>query len=220
MYTPQTIIRSNPAGEAAAREQKRRAELETSERNSKMPVFMFQGYGFRPQYHFRNASLFMEGPLCPRLDVNGQPCLSQLTGEGDNVNVSCDVCGFTADLPKPYEIFRQTAHKKYEGHIRYVESGGNIQTLDVPYEAIKATDHDETREIKIKWAQKDGRNMAVIYFIEKDGNGSKTQVFVDLDREEIRYDASDVPPHKVLAMVKAEFPKTKVEIEYKEQKKE
>jgi hypothetical protein len=56
--------------------------------------------------------------------------------------------------------------------------------------------------------------MAVIYFIEKNSNGEKTQIMVDMDKEEIRYDASDIPPGKILAMVQAVFPNTKVEISY------
>lgn len=204
----------NSAGETKARKQKRQAELETEERNKKMSVFMFQGFGFRPQYRVMTGNLRWDGPLCPRTDMKGEPCLSTLSGESDQTRVVCDVCSFSADLPQPYEKFRQIAWKKFEGRMRYVESGGRIETLDVTYEAIKKTEEDDTRIIKIKWAQKDGRNMAVIYFIEKDQNGEKTQIMVDMDREEIRYDASDIPPGTVLAKVKAEFRKTKIDIEY------
>lgn len=209
--------RYSPTGEAKIREQKRQAYLDTEERNRNIPPFMFRGFGFRPRYGAMTGNLNIDGPLCPREDVKGKPCLSMLSGESDKTRVVCEVCGFSADLPEPYERFRQIAHKKYEGHMRYVESGGKIETLDVPYEAIKAKDEDDTRAIKIKWAQKDGRNMAVIYFIEKDNGGEKTQVMVDIDREEIRYDASDIPPGKVLAQVHAVFPKTEVEIDYKAQ---
>lgn len=214
MRFDKTQIKYNPAGEAKAREQKCQAELQTEERNKRIPPFMFKGFGFRPQYRIMRQGMHLEGPLCPREDLKGDPCLSNLSGRG-KTKVVCDVCEFSADLPHPIERFREIAQKKHEGRSRYIESGGKIETLDVPYEAIKTKDEDDTRIIKIKWAQKDGRNMAVIYFIEKDKNGEKTQIMVDMNREEIRYDASDIPPGKVLAMVTAIFPMTDVEIIYK-----
>lgn len=211
--------RYNPAGEAKLREQRHRESVIAEERNAQLKPFMFKGYGFKPRYHAHRGVTNVEGPLCPRNDSKGQPCLSTLTplnGDTGQTQVSCEVCGFTGTLPQPFVSFGEIARKKYDGHMRYIESGGEIETLDVPYEAIKAQSEDENRAIKIKWAQKDGRNMAVIYFIEKDGKADKTEIFADMDREELRYDANDIPPGKILAKVKAEFPKTKVEIEYKE----
>lgn len=215
MRTLGQIPKYNPTGEAKLKEQKRLAQQATEEKNRQLQAFMFRGFGFKPRYGAHTGTLNMDGPLCPREDVNKIPCLSMLSGETDKTRVVCEVCGFSGDLPEPYEKFRQTAHKKFDGRQRYLDSGGKIETLDVPYEAIKKTDQDDTRAIKIKWAQKDGRNMAVIYFIEKDKNGNKTQIMVDMDREEIRYDASDIAPGKVLAEIHAIFPKTEMGIEYK-----
>lgn len=216
MFTPQQRpMRYNPAGEAKAREQKRQAEAETEVKNRALPAFMFQGYGFRPQYGVTRGTLRLDGPLCPKTSAQGETCFADLVGESEKTTVACDVCGFTGELPQPFQRFREIAHKKYEGHQRYVESGGNIETLDVPYEAIKEKSEDETRRIKIKWAQKDGRNTAVVYFIEKgEKNGAKAQVFADLDRKELRHDASDVNPEKILARITAEFPEVKSEITY------
>lgn len=216
-YNPPT--KYNPVGEAKAREIRRQAYSEVDEKNKGIPPFMFKGYGFRPQYHATSGALYMEGPLCPRDDIKKQPCFTVLSGEVSENKVSCDVCDFTGVLPYPLQRFREIAQKKYEGHLRYIESGKEIQTLDVPYEAIKANGKDETREIKIKWSQKDGRNMAVIYFFENSKNGEKSQIMVDMDREEIRHDATDIRPGKILARVQAEFPKTNVEISYNEEEK-
>jgi hypothetical protein len=215
-YSP--IFKSATVGEAKVREQKRQAELETDEKNRLIPVFMFKGFGFRPQYRVRGP-LYLEGPLCPRPDSKGNICFSELTGESEQNKVICEVCDFSADTAYPLQRFKEIAHKKYEGHLRFLESGGNIETLDVPYEAIKDKSEEDNRAIKIKWSQKDGRNMALIYFIdnsESNDQGEKSQVFVDMDREEIRHDASDIPPGKILAKVIAEFPTTKVELSYKE----
>lgn len=211
--------RYSPSGEAKLREQKLREATASDERNSQLKPFMFKGYGFKPVYHAHKGTISVDGPLCPRNDTKGQPCLSNLSplnGDTNQTQAICEVCGFTGTLPNPFEAFRLIANKKYDGHRRYVESGGIIETLDTPYEAIKEQSEDENRAIKIKWAQKDGRNMAVIYFIEKDGKSDKTEIFVDMDREELRYDATDIPPGKILSNVRAEFSKTKVNIEYNE----
>lgn len=207
----------NYSGEAKFREQKRQAEQVAEVKNKLIPVFMFRGYGFRPQHHASRGGMYFEGPLCPRQDTNGEECFSELIGEVESRDVVCKVCEFTGTLPKPLDEFKKIAEMKYEGRQRYLESGGNIQTLDVPYEAIKQSGKDDTREIKIKWSQKDGRNMAVIYFIDTKNNleGEKAQIFVDLDREEIRHDATDLKPDAVLAIIKAIFPHTSIDILYK-----
>ncbi|MBP7774162.1 hypothetical protein KA078_00045 [Candidatus Woesebacteria bacterium] len=206
--------RYNPAGEAVSREQRRRAELDLEQRNKQLPVFEFMGFHFQPRYTDR-MSLQMDGALCSRPNRDGRPCLAELSSENEEATrVTCEVCGFSGELPHGHQKLRQLAKLAYEGYKRLIDNGGQIITLDVPYEAIKASDEDESRAIRIKWSQKDGRNMAVIYFIEKDANGGKTQIFADMDREEVRYDASDIPPGKILAKVRAEFVNTQVEIDY------
>jgi len=47
--------------------------------------------------------------------------------------------------------------------------------------------------------------MALVYILERDGSGDKSQIFVDLENEQVRYDPSDIPPSKLLAKMKVEF---------------
>ena len=210
-----TVPKSNPLQDRQAQQLKRSIEEKTEERNRRLPVFMFQRFGFRPQYSPR-GSLRIVGPLCPNADIKKEPCLTELKGGEGESTVNCEVCGFSAVIPSSKEEFRHQAHLKYEGRMRYLESGGKIETLDVPYEAIKAEGKDDTREIKIKWSQKDGRNAAMIYFFENSTNGEKVHIIADFDREELRHDADNILPGRVLAKITAEFPKTKSEITYKE----
>lgn len=206
---------------AAKKEQIRQANLETEERNKTIPVFMFKGYGFRPFYGATRGNLRMDGPLCPRAITKDRICLAKLNGESiDTTHAECEVCGGSFDMPYGFENFRQIAHKAYEGYLNFVESGGRIQTLDVPFEAIKAEDEDETRRIRIKWSQQDGRNQAIIYLISLVGNkeGDKVHTFVDMDREEFRHDIKDIEPGKVVSAVKIVFPKTEIDFKYKETK--
>lgn len=206
------LPRYNPAGEAARREQMRKADLDRIERNKDFPTIFVKRFGFRP-YFTGHDTIHMKGPLCPGLLTKERQCLAELSGDSaQSVKAHCDVCNRSYDLPHSFEEYRNIAQKAYEG---LLNSQTKLITLDVPYEAIKAESEDETRDIKVVWSQKDGRNQAIIYLIEKDANGDKSQIFADLDREEIRYDSSDIPPGKILAKIKAEFKNTKDEIEYK-----
>lgn len=200
------------SGEAASREQRRNADLDREERNKKLPTIFVKTYGFRPTYNY-NDIINIQGPLCPSLITKDRQCLAPLIGDNESTTKAhCDVCGKSYDMPHSFQEFRNIAHRAYEG---LLNSQTELITLDVPYEAVKAKSEDDTREIKIVWSQKDGRNQAIIYLIEKDGNGNKAHIFVDLEREEIRHDSSDVRPGKILAKIQAEFRETKVNIEYK-----
>lgn len=212
-----TAIRGTTVGEVQMRAQKMNAAKEVQERNNKIPVFMFKGFGFLPQYTERGR-LYMEGPLCPLRITKNEECYNELKAESEAKEVHCEICEKSLKLPHPYQQFRELAHKRYEGRLRFEQSGGKVETLDVPYEAIKAEDEDETRRIRIKWSQKDGRNQAIVYFISLVDNkeGDKVQTFVDIDREEFRHDAIDEEPGKILAKVKAEFKNTTATIEYKD----
>lgn len=206
------LPRYNPAGEAARREQMRNADLDRIERNKEFPTLFVKKYGFRP-YFSGHDTIHIKGPLCPGSLTKDRQCLAELSSENNqSTKARCDVCNRSYNLPHSFDEFRTIAYKAYEG---FLNSQTNLITLDVPYEAIKAESEDETRIIKVVWSQKDGRNQAIIYLIEKDGNADKSQIFADLEREEVRYDSSDIPPGKILAKIKAEFKETKVEIRYK-----
>ena len=196
---------------ATEREQRRLTDEALEMRNEKMPTIFLKEFAFRPQHTLR-GSIRIDGPLCPRQNKNGEPCLSPLVTPSPESQVArCDVCDTDYKLPYPYQRFREVAHLAYEG---FKNRQSDLITLDVPYEAIKAKSEDETRKIKVVWSQKDGRNQAIIYLIGKNDKGAKTHIFADLDREEIRYDPGDIPPGIILAKIKAEFEHTKIEIKY------
>lgn len=202
------------SGEAARKEQQRIADLDREERDKSLPTIFVKSYGFRPHYNYHN-NIQINGPLCPASISKDRICLAPLVGDNEKTTKAhCEVCGKNYDMPHDFESFRRVAHMAYEG-LRH--SQAEIITLDVPYEAVKASAEDETRWVKVVWSQKDGRNQAIIYFIEKDKNGEKSHIFADMDREEVRYDADDIPPGKILAKLKAEFRRTKADYEYKEE---
>ncbi len=195
---------------AMVRAQHREANLDRQEKNMAFPMFGFKGFFFRPSLNI-NDNITISLPLCPRLNKQGKPCGSPLSGESRSV--LCEVCDGTFEMPYTAQDFRTKAHRAYEG---YLNSSAEIISLDVPYDAIKAEKEDETRKIRIVWSQKDGRNQAVVYFIQKENiSGEKAQVFVDIDRRETRSDASDIHPEKILAKLTAEFPTATTETVYR-----
>lgn len=215
MYTPITPRRSSLAGEAASREQRRNADLDREERNKKFPTIFVKGFAFRP-YYGGHDTIQIKGPLCPN-QLTNRKCFSPLNAvDGQITQAHCDVCDKDYTMPHSFQDFRTVAHKAYEG---LLNSEAEIITLDVPYEAVKAKEQDATRWVKVVWSQKDGRNQAIIYFINKGEGGAKAQIFADMEHEEIRYDANDIPPGSLLAKIKAEFKSTKVEIDYEKKRK-
>jgi len=210
------ILRSNatkynPVGEAARLQQRRSAELDRANLNQQFPTFFVKGFWFRPYYNSHDI-VQIKGPLCPGALTKDKLCLSPLVGNNDlENNAKCLVCDRQYEMPYSFQDFRGVAHRAYEG---LLNSQAELITLDVPYEAIKAEAEDETRKALVVWSQKDGRNQAIIYLIEKGRNGAKTHIFADLDREEVRYDADDIPPGEIVAKINAQFKHTKVELEY------
>ena len=201
----------DPKGEAIRREKMRTADLDREERNKSFPTIFVKGFGFRP-YYSGHDTVYIRGPLCPAQATKDRRCLASLSGSETGLSAYCDVCDKSFPLPISLQKFREVAHRAYEG---YQNSQAKHITLDVPPEAVKAEVEDSSRKIVVVWSQKDGRNAAVIYLINKDDKGNKTQIFADLDREEIRYDATDIPPGKILTKIRAEFPSTDAEITYK-----
>lgn len=208
----QLRTKHNLTGEAVNREQMRNADLDREEKNKKFPTIFVKRYGFRPFYTPRDT-VNISGPLCPGFLTKERQCLSPLTGEdAQSTKSHCEVCNLDYDMPHSFDEFRRIADKAYKG---YLNSKADIITLDIPYEAVKAEAEDEMRKVKVVWSQKDGRNQAIIYFINKDKNGEKAHIFADMDKEEIRYDSGGIPPGELLAKIKAVFKSTNIDIEYK-----
>lgn len=214
MYLPKKTPSYSASGDAAMKKIKHQITSEIQEKNTELSVFTFQGFAFRPQFRERGG-IYLQGPLCPRKRTN-RVCYTLLS-KLDEKQAECPVCKVVFPLPDAYERLREIAHLDYEGYRRFLESGDKVVKLDAPYNAIKAEIEDETRAVRVVWSQKDGRDQAIIYFVERDNNtdGDKTHMFADFEREEIRFDKSDVPAGKILAKVKAEFRNSNVTTEYK-----
>lgn len=91
-------------------------------------------------------------------------------------------------------------------------------SLDVPPTKISVRASDENYFIAAKIGQKDGKRVGIIYFGEKKDKQSKkdySQIFIDLDDEQLRFDKSNRHPKDILLKFRAEFPDTTVDQTFK-----
>ena len=91
-------------------------------------------------------------------------------------------------------------------------------SLDDPPAQVKVRDEDETYFLAAKIAEKDGKRVGVVYFGEKTKDQSKkdySQIFLDLDDEQVRFDKSNKHPKDILASLTVEFPHGTHEMKFK-----
>lgn len=95
------------------------------------------------------------------------------------------------------------------------------ESLDEPPTAVKVRDQDKKYFIAAKIGEKDGKKVGVVYFGDKNKDQSKkdySQIFVDLDDEQVRFDKSNKHPKEVIAKMVVEFPDSKHEETYNTEK--
>jgi hypothetical protein len=83
------------------------------------------------------------------------------------------------------------------------------ESLDETPTAVKVRDQDEKYFIAAKIGEKDGKRVGVVYFGDKNKDQSKqdySQIFIDLDDEQVRFDKSNKFPKGIITKMKVEFP--------------
>lgn len=124
----------------------------------------------------------------------------------------CTLC----DSKYPYQVNQIDDHKiatrKFKG---YQTLDWDVQSLDLPPTKVSAGDDDDNYWVKVRLGEKNGKRMAVVYFGEKvKGKQDKTdysQLFIDLEDEQIRFDRNNKNPMKVLSKLTVEFQDSKIE---------
>lgn len=143
--------------------------------------------------------------LCPtkncRVRINFGPGIREVT---------CFKCGRKFVIEKEYEQLRAEVELKYQGSKTWDAETIN---LDLVPTKVTARDEDENFWVEVKLAQRDGKRTAVIYIGEKENKiGEKSQFFIDVEDELVRFDRDDKHPMKLLAKVDVEFINSKCEI--------
>lgn len=107
----------------------------------------------------------------------------------------------------------EQVRKKYEGYKRL---NHQIYSLDLPPTKVKDDTEDENYWVQARISEKSGKRMAVIYFGQRiKGEQSQkdySQVFLDFEDEQLRFDKTNKNPMKLLAKLIAEFPESNIEI--------
>jgi len=158
-------------------------------------IFKYKNLCWEP-YYTRTDSLNIKGPLCTQCFIILNP------GDTQAVESKCVKCGKNYKTTKTFEELRGEAYLIFDGYLR---SKKKVITLDIPVSNVFDEEKDEFHAVKVYLSQKDGKKMALVYILERDGSGDKSQIFVDLENEQVRYDPSDIPPSKLLAKMKVEF---------------
>lgn len=152
---------------------------------------------------------YLREPYCPVCRCRMDKCYGDL---------KCFNCKKEVNYDNDFEEFREQATKLHNASIlaKY-----EIVSLDEPPTQVKARDDDEKYFVAVKIGQKDGKRVGVVYFGEKTKEQSKedySQLFIDLDDEQLRFDKSNKHPKEILAKLKAEFPDVDIEQKFKGKK--
>ncbi len=173
------------------------------ERTKPEKLYKFRGLLWQPIHLFNhatgNASDDVEAtPYCPK-------CKAQLTQKSD-YDLYCELCDLPYEAKPTILTVAGIASRAYNAKLK---EGWKVETLDLPPGVVKDTDENEDFWIEAKLGQKDGKLMAIVFIGDKkknkDGKKSYSQVFLDLDDEQIRFDKANKNPLEIIAKLTAEF---------------
>lgn len=131
---------------------------------------------------------------------------------GDQREAKCIKCGGVYKIGKDYEQLRGEVGLKYDGSKLW---GAEVINLDLDPTKIAAEDSDDKYWIQVRLGQKNGKRTAVAYIGEKMQNQTKqnyTQLFIDLDDEQLRFDKGNMHPMKLLSRLEVNFQNTDQEV--------
>jgi len=134
--------------------------------------------------------------------------------DGWGGDVTCPLCRKKVRLKNSLEETRREISLKIKSGIR---SKIEKISLEEPITDVKVRDQDNKYFLAAKIGQKDGKRVGVVYFGEKDKDQKKTdysQIFIDLDDEQIRFDKSNKNPKDILSKLSIEFKKSTSETKF------
>lgn len=166
-------------------------------------LYKFRGLLWQPIHDINNArgteSIDVESlPYCPK-------CKAKLTQQS-GYDLRCELCEISYKAEPSIEHVAQLASKAYNAKLK---EGWKVETLDLPPGVVKSENESEDFWVEARLGQKDGKLMAIIYFGDKkrseDGKKAYSQVFLDFDDEQMRFDKANKNPLEIISKLKAEF---------------
>lgn len=142
-----------------------------------------------------------DSPLCPN-----STCHMVLDNHADGFY--CANCDKTYARKKDHSALLREVRALWEGHQTLSQP---IFSLDLPPTKVVDEDkEDENYWVQARISEKEGKRMAVVYFGErvhgKQVKEDYSQVFLDFDDEQLRFDKNNKNPMKLLTKLTAEFP--------------
>jgi len=161
---------------------------------------------------YHSGENISEYPLCPKTD-----CHTVLASR-NNEEFYCVSCDKSFPAPKGHSQTVMDVRAKWEGH-RTLDF--DVHSLDLPPTKIIDEDKEDGNYwVQAKISEKEGKRMAVVYFGErikgKQDKKDYSQIFLDFEDEQLRFDKSNKNPMKLLAKLTAEFQDSVVEIKKNE----
>lgn len=141
-------------------------------------------------------------------------CRYMLEAKGDNI-FYCESCSREYKLPFEHQKTRNIVQRKLDG---YNSLHKEVISLDLPPTKVTSRNEDDNYWVEARIGEKNGKRQAVVYFGEKVETQSKTdysQLFIDFEDAQVRFDKGNKNPLKILASLTAEFPDSIVEIKKK-----
>lgn len=173
------------------------------ERTKPGKLYKFRGLLWQPVHSVThttgNVSDYVEGmPYCPK-------CKAKLTQKSD-YDLYCDLCDAPYKAEPSIDHVALLTSKAYNAKLK---EGWVVETLDLPPGVVKDQDENDEFWVEARLGQKDGKLMAVIYFGDKkrggDGKKAYSQVFLDLEDEQMRFDKANKNPLEIISRLKTEF---------------
>ena len=163
---------------------------------------LYKAFGvlWRPYTNDRGNSWLLDTPYC----VNDS-CHTELKQQVPN-QWFCVKCNKAYPCKNNYHDDKQNAMLMWEGHKTLDWA---VYSLELPPTKISGGDEDENYWVQAKLTEKAGKRVAVIYFGEKIKDEQKktdySQVFLDLEDEQFRFDKNNKNPMNILCKLTAEF---------------
>ena len=136
-----------------------------------------------------------------------------------SITLTCMNCGKDHKIKDCIQLLKEYFMLEFTSRQR---SQLEKESLDDAPSSLKVKDEDDKYFLSAKIGEKDGKRIGVVYFGEKGKEQKKidySQIFVDLDDNQVRFDKSNKFPGKLLARMFVEFDGTKHEDIYKTKRK-
>ncbi len=168
-------------------------------------LFIYKGFMWA--YHTRAG---IDGPKC-------NDCRFSLVFQKNDQDwvLVCSECSKQFPLTENLERLKESALEKYKSHQLLKHE---VVSFDLPPTKVGMEAEDEHYWINASIRQKNGKRVGIVYFgekIEAQTSKDKTQLFIDFDAEQVRFDPNNQHPTYLLAKLKIEFPESVTTLEQK-----